>query len=339
MKGKLLLDVAICIPARNEETELPMLLTALECLEVSGGTQVHVCLLLDDCTDGSAAQATTYQARSRHRVIIEQTASSNNAGLARHRAMLMGLAAVTATDGLLLTTDADSVPVSGWLRAMTSALKLADVVVGRIVRRAERPSDLQDRIEAYYDHLFALRRQIDPVPWEATATHHCSGGANLGIRAAAYRHVGGFQPLHSGEDARLLDDASRTGLRVRRDAASVVHTSDRRTGRALAGLASALRHLDTAEAGTVEVTHPADAAWQYRLHAAARLAYIEDRLDMMATALGLTPDHVRGVARDCLNEEAFAMRIVPTAPGGMRCVSLPIAEAELVRLFGQARAA
>lgn len=253
--------------------------------------------------------------------------------------MLMGLAKVDEAGGLLLTTDADSIPASGWLRAMTSALALADVVSGRIVRRGDRPSYLQDRIEAYYDALFALRRWIDPVPWEATVTHHCSGGANLGARASAYRALGGFMPLLSGEDAQLLDDASRAGLRVRRDGASVVYTSDRRKGRAVNGLALALRQLDGAEVNAVEVTHPADAAWQYRMHAATRSAYLSNRLDIVAATLGLTIDHVRGVVRDCPNDEAFAMRIVPAAPGGMRSVSLPIAEAELARLTGKRRAA
>lgn len=253
--------------------------------------------------------------------------------------MMMGSARLSDAGGLLLTTDADSMPAPDWLGAMTHALTFADVVSGRIERRGDRPSHLQDRIEAYYDALFALRRRIDPVPWEAKATHHCSGGANIGISAAAYRSVGGFVPLPSGEDARLLDDASRAGLRVRRDAASVVRTSDRRNGRAVAGLSLALRQLDGIEAGAVEVTHPADVVWQYRMHAVARSAYLCDRLDIVAVALGLTPDHVRGVARDCPNEEAFAMRIVPTAPGGMRSVSLPIAEAELARLTRERRAA
>jgi hypothetical protein len=198
---------------------------------------------------------------------------------------------------------------------------------------------LQDRIETYYDALFAWRRRIDPVAWEAPATHHCGGGANLGIRADAYRMLGGFLPLASGEDARLLDDASRAGLRVRRDAACVVCTSDRRTGRAVAGLASALRQLDTTDAQTLEVAHPADMAWQYRMHAAARTAYEVGSLDAVAAALGLTLDHVRGVARECPNEEAFAMRIVPIPPGGMRSVPLPMAEAELARLVGERLAA
>lgn len=330
--GGLLPDIAICVPARNEAAELPALFGALERLKVDGA-RVAVCLLLDACTDGSLALANAYRGRSRHHVVVAQAASASaNAGRARHNAMALGAATLTGTDGLLLTTDADTAPANDWLPAMMFALARAEVVAGLIGRRTARPNGLQDRLEAYYDALFALRRRLDPVPWEAKLTHHFCGGANLGIRRSAYERLGGFLPMANGEDARLLDDASRAGLRVRRDAACVVHTSDRREGRATGGLAAALEALDSSDATQVCVTHPADAAWQYRMQADARAAHRDNRLAAFAMQLNLTHDHVRGVERDCPNAEAFAMRIVPTPPNGMRSVALPNAEMELARL-------
>lgn len=322
--------IAICVPARNEAADLPRLFGALEQLEPVRSGPVDLCLLLDGCTDGSGCLADAFAARSRHRVRIERADDAGpSAGLARVRAMAMGLRALEGRDGLLLTTDADSVPLPDWLCTMTAGLRQADVVTGRIVRDRDAPHPLQDRIEAYYDALFALRRRLDPVEWEAPVTHHYTGGANMGIRAAAYRAIGGFAPLASGEDARFVDDAARAGLRVRRDAASLVRTSGRRHGRATGGLASSLCHLDGLEAAAVRVAHPADLRWQYRRHRVARGAYAENCLDKVGALIGLPDDHLRGVARDCPNAEAFAMRIVPEPPGGVRTVSLPVAEAEL----------
>jgi hypothetical protein len=276
---------------------------------------------------------TSYRDRSRHNVIVAEAPSlAANAGRARHNAMALGAATLTDADGILLTTDADTLPADDWVREMTAALSYAEIVAGVIRRQTLNPNGLQDRLEAYYDALFALRRRLDPVPWEAEQTHHFCGGANLGIRRSAYKALGGFKPVPSGEDAQLLDDASRAGLRVRRDAACVVYTSDRREGRVTGGLATALDALDRSDATEVRVAHPADAAWQYRMQAAARVAHRNDSLAAFATLLNLTHDHVRGVERDCSNSEAFAMRIVPTPPGGMRSVSLPTAEAEMTRL-------
>ena len=75
------------------------------------------------------------------------------------------------------------------------------------------------------------------------------------------------------------------------------------------------------------------------MHARARLAHAEGGLDRIADAIGLTADHVLGVARDCANAEAFAMRLVPVPPEGMRSVPLPVAERELARLSGLREAA
>ncbi|HCB75943.1 MAG TPA: glycosyl transferase family 2 [Sphingomonas bacterium] len=318
------------MPARNEAAELPGLFEALERLRPGPS---HVCFLLDRCDDDSVELIGDYTgcAAASVRMITAPTGCAT-VGRARHLAMQAGLAALGGADGLLLTTDADSRPAPDWISAMTRALSVADLVAGRIVRRADRPSALQDRIETYYDALFAMRRHLDPVPWEAAETHHHGGGANLGIRSEAYRALGGFAPLASGEDAALLDAAARAGLRVRHDAACTVETSDRREGRCPGGLAHALRWADTCDAGAIVVAHPVDAAWQYRLHAAARTAFDTGRPWGVAAALSLTRDHVIGVARDCPNGEAFAMRIVPVPPGGMRSVALPVAEAALVAL-------
>jgi hypothetical protein len=338
-KGIELIQVAICIPARNEADELPSLFAALDGLILPTPAEVMVCLLLDSCTDESFSLAAAYQQVSRHSVYLAQRwGMPSNAGRARHASVQLGLSGLTSPEAIILTTDADSSPAPDWLITMTEALQDADVVAGRIWRR-ERTAALQGRIEAYYDMLFLMRRALDPVPWEAATTHHQTGGANLGMRRAAYRVSGGFQPLTSGEDAAFIDDASRAGLRVRRDATCLVRTSDRRYGRAAGGMASTLRLLDHDDAVGVRLGHPIDMAWQYRMHAQARVAYDADRLDIIADALGLTPDHVLGVARDCPNSEAFAMRLVPAPPGGMRYLSLAQAETELDTLTAARHAA
>jgi hypothetical protein len=320
----------ICIPARNEAAAFPRLFAALDHLEVERGREVSVCLLLDGCTDESAALAEAYDNGASRRVRIEHASGSEpNAGRARHRAMAMGLDVLADTDGILLTTDADSTPTRSWLSAMSAGLEQADVVFGKVARCGGPPHRLQDRIESYYESLHMLRRRIDPVPWEAIVTHHQTAGANMGVWASAYRLLGGFAAIEHGEDARLADDASRAGLRVRRDAECLVQTSDRRNGRAAGGMADTLRVLDAGDAGSVSVAHPEDVAWQYRMHSLARAAHAENRLDLIGAALGFSHDRVIGVARDCPNAEAFAMRIVPEPPAGMRTVQLSVAEEEI----------
>lgn len=331
-----IIPVAICIPVRNEQETLPMLLAALAALELPP-VELAVFFLLDSCTDASERVLQRQRAGFPHRMTFARSGPSAdaNAGRARQSAMALGLEHARSTpEGILLSTDADSRPRSNWVYAALHGLNLADVVAGRLVRTAAELDPQQGRVEAYLDRLHALRRTIDSVPWDSPAGSHCSGGANLGFRSAAYQALGGFKPLPSGEDATILDDASRAGLRVRREPTMIVDTSSRRDGRAQGGLACALRAIDST--GLPSVPHPGAAVWQYRGQAEARRLF-DSLPDRRAAArlgglIGLGPDHIIGVARDCANAEAFAMRVVPSAPGPARMIALDEAEQALAAL-------
>lgn len=336
MIGSRTVRVAVCVPVRNEEATLPAFLRAVARQEWSGPA-LTLCVHFDGCTDASEAIVDRSAAR-----LGLATASSRspagpdaNAGRARRAAMLLGLD--RSGDGdILLSTDADSVPRDDWVMRAVRSLETCDVVAGRVVREDQGASGAQSRVERYYDRLYRYRRAIDPVPWEAGATHHFTGGANLGFRASAYRALGGFPPIACGEDAVMVDDASRAGLRVRRDPAPLVQTSARREGRATGGLAASLRQFDACGGTSARVAHPACASWQYHGHAHARRSFAQlgdpAMANRLSLRLGLSPDHLLGVARDCPNAEAFAMRVVPAAPGSDRLVTLDEAEQALAML-------
>ena len=332
------LPVVICVPARNEARALPALLDALAALAWDQPAPT-VCLYLDACTDGSEAVVRSAAAAMPFalRIAVGTDRHPSNAGVARAAAMAMGLDHLAGAEGLLFTTDADSRPRRDWIAAGRAALAQADVAAGRIARRNGAADAAQSRIERYYDRLHAYRRRIDPVPWEARETHHFSGGANLAMRSSVYQAIGGFRPLPFAEDATLLDDAARAGFRVRRDGAMLVETSSRRHGRAPLGLASALRAMDDGE--PQRVAHPDAMAWQWREHAAMRFGFatIADGAARASLAgrLGLSAYHLLGVARDCRNAEAFAMRIVPAPPDVGTLMTLAQAEDALTLLESQ----
>ena len=321
----------MCVPVRDEAAHLPRFLDAL-----AGQTNRSfvVCILFDGCTDGSDAIVAARKAGlpfSLRTAYLERGAP--NAGRARRAAMELGLSD-DAEDGIILSTDADSVPACDWLAANVAALRVADVATGRIMRDTAYVSPVQDRVESYYDALFRLRRAIDPVPWEARDPHHYTSGASMAFRVAAYRSLGGFEPVAAAEDARIVDAAHRDGLRVRRDGAIRVETSSRLAGRAVDGLADHLRRLGEPAAPSPRMAHPADAAWRYAGHAAARAAW--DRLPADLAALGarfgIDGEAIERIAKTAPNAEAFATRIVPDVPGGERIVGLDEAERALTEL-------
>ncbi len=319
------------MPVRNERRRLPVFLKALERQQGIDWNRFVLCLFFDGCTDGSEEIVDAIAERLPFSVF---TASCHerrepNAGRARRRAMALGCAQLAeAETGLLLSTDADSAPAPDWVQTARRALTLADVVAGRIQRAGARDAT-QDRLEGYYNRLHAHRRWIDPVPWEPTPSHHFTGGANMGFRSEAYAALGGFKAHPSGEDARIVDEAARAGLRVRRDPQMLVRTSARRRGRAAAGLAS---HLNTLDPDGIQVMHPADAAWQYQGHALARAAFQSgSAMALLAAHINKPVNDLHRTLIDAQNAEAFAIRVVPAAPWA-RSVSLMEAEAALDEL-------
>lgn len=320
--------VAVCVPVHNERASLPALVAALREQTARQDTDITLCCFFDGCGDDSEAIVRSAAGDLPLRIAVGPARPSCNAGKARAASVAIGLEALAGEAGALLCTDADTVPARDWAEQAIAALAHCDVVAGLIERDASTPEHPLTRLEAYYDRLYALRRAIDPVLWESGKPHHYTGGANLGMWAAAYQAVGGFRPLARGEDATLVDDAARAGLRVRRDRAMRVRTSSRLDGRAVGGLAAMLRA--GADEHAIRVGDPRAAAWQYARHASARSTFPDlpdrARAGELGRFLGLEHEHVIGVARDCPNAEAFAMRVVPAAPG--HGGDLPLTEAE-----------
>ena len=269
--------VAICVPLRNEARNLPGLIAALSAQRPDGALRPIVALLLDGCTDDSAAVATATAARFANLNIRIGTLPRRDvphAGRARAAALAMGVDAV-GDAGLLLTTDADTRPASDWIVATRAALAHADLVCGRVLRRDLARLPWRLAMEAYLERLHAVRRTIDPIVHDPLPGHPHMGGASLALPVAIYRAVGGLPDLASGEDRALVLAVRRAGYRVRHDPAVRVRTSGRLRGRAAGGLADALRDGRlAAEAGIATmVEHPDDAVARYRAQAIVRAAW------------------------------------------------------------------
>jgi hypothetical protein len=219
--------VGVVVPARDEEALLPGCLDALALAVTEVGVPVDVVVVLDRCTDASAAVV------ARRPWVRAVAVDAGNVGRARS----VGCAAVLrghAPGGLdrlwLASTDADSRVPASWL---TTQLRLAadgtDVVLGTV--------DVDD----WGDHPAHVQRR-----WRSTYVaadgHPHVHGANVGCRADAYSGAGGFLALSSDEDVALAGALASAGRRVVRTGAIPVLTSARRVARA-GGFAGFLAQL------------------------------------------------------------------------------------------------
>ncbi|TBU87110.1 glycosyltransferase [Phytopseudomonas dryadis] len=212
--------IGIVIPAHNEELFLDDCLESVLAAAGHGDLTlaVRILVVLDDCSDGSAAVAANYP--------VETLAlQARNVGIAR----------ATGVDWLLrqgatwiACTDADSQVAADWL---SSQLALnADVVCGTV--QVADWGDIQAEVQARYQRHY-----------HADDGHRHIHGANLAFSADAYRHAGGFSPLPVDEDVQLVRAFERNGARIAWSTAPRVTTSARLECRTSGGFGDYLKSL------------------------------------------------------------------------------------------------
>jgi glycosyltransferase involved in cell wall biosynthesis len=222
--------VGVVVPAHNEETLLPACLAALRRAARQASVPVRVLVAADSCTDRTAAVARAHGA-----LVLSLGARRVGAARAAGMAELLRLIAGVGQDLAaiwLATTDADTVVPASWLRRQVAhADRGWDVVLGTVTVAdwSEHPPQVPA--------AFAARYESGDRP------HPHVHGANIGIRASAYRAAGGFAPLRSAEDHALVAAAAEAGCSVLRADDVAVETSARRHARAPHGFSHLLRTL------------------------------------------------------------------------------------------------
>ncbi|WP_405591439.1 glycosyltransferase [Streptomyces sp. NBC_01190] len=255
--------IAVVIPAHNEEALLP---AALNAIAVAGrhpdlaGVRVVTVVVADSCRDRTAevarrsgALVVTTNVRNPGRARAagvgralravgnpaDPAVPADPADLADPAASADPAVAARETDGTwIAVTDADSVVPPHWLAYhLARAAEGWEAVVGTVSLPVTAPASLAAR----HDVRYAATRPSDGSPWRHPHIH----GANLGLTAAAYRAIGGFPPLHVGEDRALVAALDAGGHRVLRTEDCPVRTSARLRARARGGFGDHLAGLLT----------------------------------------------------------------------------------------------
>ena len=231
--------VHVVVPAHDEAERLPACLAALDLATaaVADAVTVHCTVVLDRCTDDSAAIARHHRA---HRARVDprvgwhvlEVAATDGVGAARAAGIEYARSLTADHDGAAVwvaSTDADSRVPARWLREQVElAGRGHDLVLGRV--------DLD------HDPVPGLRARWDRL--HARPDEHVFG-ANLGVRLSAHDLVGGYPRVAEHEDVILVAALRRQGVPVAR-AREVVRTSARLHGRTPGGLAG---YLSTLAAG------------------------------------------------------------------------------------------
>ncbi|MGE8640103.1 MAG: glycosyltransferase [Achromobacter sp.] len=214
--------IGICIPAHNEERMIGACLRAATRAArhpLLAAERVEIVVVLDRCRDRTEQLSAAWRVRC---LRVE----AGNVGVAR---ALGAQHLLDAGARWLAFTDADTRVSARWL---VDQLSLgAEVVCGTV------------GVSGWAQHGAHARqaRRRFATHYQDRDGHRHVHGANLGIEAHAYRHIGGFAALACSEDQALVDRLEQGGARIAWTALPRVTTSARPYSRVEGGFASALR--------------------------------------------------------------------------------------------------
>ena len=250
----------VAIPACNEASRIEGCLAALATQRDPCGAPVPagafaILVYANNCSDDTVSVAESFAESCPHPIRVvpaRHPPERANAGWARKLAMDLAaerLEAAGVANGLLLTTDADSLVSPTWFAATLAELERpVDCVAGYIdalpaeIMRLGSRFVARGRLEDRYLRLIAeIFARCDPRPHDPWPNHRVSSGASLAVTLEAYRGVGGMPAIALGEDSAFTQHLEAAGYAVRHAMSVTVATSCRFDGRAKGGAADTMR--------------------------------------------------------------------------------------------------
>ncbi len=237
---------AVIIPARNEAARIGACLQALAAQDMSG---VAVVLIANNCDDGTGPVSRACAVALDIDLILLEHTLPVGQGVGTARRLGCDAALAAWSDALaLLCTDADCLTAPGWIERNLHYLGSVAAVCGRVEPMSDELFVLQDmelspaEMEGRYEALvIAYYRLMRFGPCGLTGDHGHAAGASLCVRTTAYRAVGGFADVLTGEDRDLVRRLKAAGHGVLHAGDVRVAASCRLDGRAQGGMSEALR--------------------------------------------------------------------------------------------------
>jgi glycosyltransferase involved in cell wall biosynthesis len=245
------LRAVVVVPARDEQARIGACLSALGRQRGVPGEHYEVIVILDGCRDRTGDVVVDFAERRRRPPIHSvELPAPHGVGRARRQGMDLAcqrLLALGRGDGLIASTDADSVAADDWLACQLELTRLGARAIGGHIEldSAEaRGLSAQALIERERRSRERMRAAVGDRPGETPVEHHQFSGASLALTADTYERCGGLPVRAALEDEALERELEARGVPIYRSRRVRVRTSARTDGRAPRGLAHDLARSD-----------------------------------------------------------------------------------------------
>lgn len=250
--------LTIVIPAKNEARLIERALTAIDRQEMVVDGSFETIVFANDCTDDTAecARAFARDHPAARISVIEGRLPAREAHIGRARRTVMDAAAerfaLRGVDGIIASTDADTVVDRRWVATTIRAMRDVDAVAGRITLLPDDEAAMSialrsayERDGEYYRTVARLEATLDPLWWDPAPRHADHFGGSFAVRTTTYSRVGGVPVVACLEDVALYEALLRADARVRHAGEVRVQTSGRTNARVTGGYATHLADLET----------------------------------------------------------------------------------------------
>src|SRR5215218_10197742 len=234
------LRACVVVPARDEQDLITSSLTALAAQTGVKPCEYEVLLVLDACTDATAERAKKVAGAHpwlRLRLLDGPGLGSGHARRAGMDAACERLTGLGRPEGLIASTDADTVVAHDWLSLqLDAAVRGARAIGGRIELG---PGSLPQAVVRWHSERGRSRHEkLMADPDQLGATEHWQfSGASLALTVETYARVGGLEPRATLEDESLEQVLRKERIPIERLVSVRATTSSRLDGRATQGLA------------------------------------------------------------------------------------------------------
>ena len=230
-------SVSIVMPTHDRSASLARTLDSLDALSVPADATLEVVLVLDGCTDDSAAVARRWRERTRFDVTVHEQPGSGPAAARNAGAAL-------ASGALLGFLDDDVVPFEGWLGAHLSG---RDPDAGDVVTFGPLLLPPDVALTPWNEwEMLSLDKQYRAIAAGALAAgprQFYTGNAMVSRRA--FEALGGFdERLKRAEDVELGFRLERRGARFEFRPDAGAHHYARRSFASWRGIAAAYGRAD-----------------------------------------------------------------------------------------------
>ena len=240
-------DYAVCVPVQNEERFLPRSLVSLLTATTGCDAFGTIVLLVNNSSDASLQTSADVLRASGCSYLVANVALDHGCANAPHaRRIALDIGASLASNGTLLTTDADTLVASDWVTSNLCHVRAnSDLVCGSVsIAPAEyaalpRSVRLCGEAETQYSALLERKWQSWTVP-SAPSFQLAAMGASLALPTARYKEIGGMPIPLVAEDKAVAALGRARGWSITMASDVRVETSARLHARAAGGMGDAL---------------------------------------------------------------------------------------------------